>query len=356
MTTIYKKDTTGKIRYIKTWTDGAILYQESGVLGTDKPVTHEKTCKAKNVGRSNETTPENQALSEMESLIAEKLKGEYFQTLAEAEGGAVILPMLAKSYKDESKKVDWKNAYVQPKLDGMRALGDQSLISREGTIIDTVPHLIDIVKAIPLHLDGELYAHGKTFQENMRLIKKHRPGESEAVKYHVYDVVSDKPFSERYKYLKHIIETERLAGTLEIELVPTIQVHNEKELKVAHAKFLGEGYEGTILRWGDAPYKVAGRSSNLLKYKDFLDLALEIKDIEPANQRPEWAVPVFDYNGKEFRAGMKFSHAEREEILRNKQNYIGKVAELRFFEWTEDEIPRFPVMVGIREDRTKGDK
>ena len=49
--------------------------------------------------------------------------------------------------------------------------------------------------------------------------------------------------------------------------------------------------------------------------------------------------------------GMKFSHAEREEILINKENYIGKTAEIRFFEYTEDGIPRFPVAVGIRLDK-----
>ena len=48
---------------------------------------------------------------------------------------------------------------------------------------------------------------------------------------------------------------------------------------------------------------------------------------------------------------MKFSHAEREEILINKENYIGKTAEIRFFEYTEDGIPRFPVAVGIRLDK-----
>lgn len=355
MQTIFKKDTSGKIRYIKTWTAGPILYQESGVLGTDKPILHEKVCKAKNVGRANQTTPADQAISEMESLIAEKLKGEYFNTLAKAEGGAVILPMLAKSYKDEAKKVDWTDAYAQPKLDGMRALYKNGVFtSREGTIIDTVPHLVEALKDVTLHLDGEIYAHGLSFQENMRLIKKIRP-ESTAVDFHVYDIVSDEPYWKRQQILEQFC-LSRPYPNLNIVLVPTYKVTSVEKLKDLHAKFIGQGYEGSILRWGSVPYKPNGRSSNLLKYKDFLDLALEIKDIEPANQRPEWAVPVFDYNGKEFRAGMKFSHAEREEILRNKQNYIGKVAELRFFEWTEDEIPRFPVMVGIRLDKTKGDK
>lgn len=354
-TFIYKKDTKGKIRYIKAWIVGDVLHQEAGIVG-GKGVPHQKICTPKNVGRSNETSGPEQAKLELDSLIAEKLKGEYKNSIKEAETEEVTLPMLAKSYKDEAKKVDWTNAYAQPKLDGMRALGNKALISREGTLIETVPHLTNPILGVPLHLDGELYAHGKSFQENMRLIKKHRPGESEAVKYHVYDLVSDLPFFERYELLRGTLKAFKDEHGDLIELVPTVKVNSEAELKKAHAKFLSEGYEATILRWGDAPYKPNGRSSNLLKFKDFLDLAAEIIDIEPAKDRPTWGVPVFIYKGKTFRAGMKYSHAEREEFLTNKKSYIGKVGELRFFEWTEDGIPRFPVMVGVRLDKKKSDK
>ena len=48
---------------------------------------------------------------------------------------------------------------------------------------------------------------------------------------------------------------------------------------------------------------------------------------------------------------MKFSHKEREEILTNKVDYIGKIAEVRFFEYSEDGIPRFPVCHGFRLDK-----
>jgi len=37
--------------------------------------------------------------------------------------------------------------------------------------------------------------------------------------------------------------------------------------------------------------------------------------------------------------------------LTNKEKYIGKLANIRYFELTDDGIPRFPVMIGIHEDR-----
>ena len=48
---------------------------------------------------------------------------------------------------------------------------------------------------------------------------------------------------------------------------------------------------------------------------------------------------------------MKFSFEEREEILTNKTNYLGKTAEIRFFEYTDEGLPRFPVCVGLRLDK-----
>ena len=52
-----------------------------------------------------------------------------------------------------------------------------------------------------------------------------------------------------------------------------------------------------------------------------------------------------------FGCGMKFSHTAREEILKNKEQYIGEIAEIRFFEYSEDGIPRFPVCHGFRIDK-----
>ena len=61
--------------------------------------------------------------------------------------------------------------------------------------------------------------------------------------------------------------------------------------------------------------------------------------------------PHFELNGKRFKAGVKMSHSDREDLLTNKKEYIGKIANIRYFELTDDGIPRFPVMIGIHTDR-----
>lgn len=354
MTSLYKKDSKGKIRILNIYTEGADLVQSAGLLDGNL-VTNRKTCKPKNVGKSNESTAEEQAISEMQSKIAEKLKEDYFTTIEAANTVAVVLPMLAKDFKDHGHKINWDTniVYVQPKLDGMRALAvcgpNASLTSRTGSPIDTCEHILADLRKLPegFILDGELYAHGKSFQDNMRLIKKYRPDETELVKFHNYDMIGDDSFSDRFDVISQRwdIQCEH------IELVDTIRITTEEELIKFHALNLTEGFEGSIVRWGSESYKVNGRSENLLKYKDFKDMALPIIDIVPSDARPEWGQPIYELNGKRFSSGMKFSHDERKHWLMFKHHYIGKTAEIRFFEYTDDGLPRFPVTVGIRLDK-----
>lgn len=361
-TTLYKKDTAGKIRTLEIYTEGADLCQKSGLIDGEK-VTHRKTCKAKNVGKSNATTPELQAYHEQMSKVAEKLDEGYFRTQKEAEEGEVILPMLAHEFEKMSDKINWfDNVYAQPKLDGQRCLtiiknGQIKMMSRAGKEIDTMDHIKKEIEQIITPesffiLDGELYAHGLSFQDNMKLIKKVRP-ETVNVMYHVYDLVdTEKVYSERLNMVRAVCSAlEGVNPNTKIKPVNTLLIGSREMLKTVHSRNLSDGYEGTMIRHGDNGYEVNKRSNSLLKYKDFLDLACEIVDVEPSDARPEQGVVICKHMGQIFRANAKMSHEERKELLTNKKDYIGKTAEIRYFELTDGGLPRFPVFVGIRLDK-----
>lgn len=361
--TIYKKDSKGKVRVLRIYNEDATLHQESGILNGNL-ITHSKVCVGKNIGKSNETTPIEQAILEAKSKVKDKLTQGYSESLEELNENSknVILPMLAKSYKDHSKKIIWSNpVYIQPKLDGMRCLavledGKVNLISRQGKTIENVDHIKNALATQAmirtgqsrLILDGELYNHGMSFQENMKLIKKYRPGETEKISFHLYDLISEESYLSRYAYLKLL--KDRVSNPA-IELIKTYKIYNEDELTLKHEKFISLGYEGSIIRYGNAGYQMNKRSAFLLKHKDFIDEACGIIDVIPSEARPDQGVLVCTLNGKTFKANLKFSHDERAEILTNKSKYIGNVAEIRFFEYTDDGIPRFPVCVGFRLDK-----
>jgi DNA ligase-1 len=347
---IYKKDSKGNIRYLSISTEGNMVVQESGIVGTNSPVFNKSACEAKNIGKANSTTPEEQAVLEANSKITEKMRLGYFTSISEAQGKGgkdFLLPMLAKDYKKELNKVTYP-CYVQPKLDGMRSLAtEERFMSRTGKMIDTLGH-IDLSPFEDLILDGELYAHGISFQENMKLIKKYRKDETEQVKYHVYDIVMDAPFSTRMAALSNLRFN---LNTTQIELVPTYKVYNEAQIKTWHETFISQGYEGTMIRHSDEGYAVNKRSSQLLKYKDFFDETFKVIDIVPSESRPDQGIVVCTSDKGNFNCGMKFSHFDRKVMLAMKGEYIGRTAEIRFFEYTDGGLPRFPVCVGFRLDK-----
>ena len=98
-----------------------------------------------------------------------------------------------------------------------------------------------------------------------------------------------------------------------IKLVFTKKINNKKELQEYHQKFLSEGYEGSIIRWGNEGYKPNGRSSNLLKYKDFSDIAIIIHDVVPSEVVPEHGQFIFYWKGAK-----GHSYGDDYSILQNK--------------------------------------
>jgi ATP-dependent DNA ligase len=350
MNILYKKDSKGKLRCLNVYADGNYLVQKSGLLDSDKPTIARKLCKGKNTGKSNETSPAEQAQKEAIALRVEKLRKGYFTTKEEAmeKGGSDFLsPMLAHCYEDHNNSIIFP-CYVQPKLDGCRMLSsvENPFVSRTNKPFGTLDH-IKLPKELIDTLDGEAYAHGLSFQENMKIIKKYVKGKTELVMYHVYDMVSQFPFAYRYAKLRELVE-----GCENIKLVPTYIANDLDDIKLYHESFIRDGYEGTIIRWGNEGYDVNKRSKYLLKYKDFIDETFEIVDVLPSDAQPTHGVVVCrSVLGNTFSCGMKLSHKEREEILSNKQDYIGKTGEVRFFEYTDGGIPRFPVYHGLRIDK-----
>ena len=354
--TLYKKDSKGKCRVINFWTEKEKFCQSTGIKD-GKLVKNIKICKGKNIGKSNETSPEEQAISEMNAKIKEKLQEDYFENEKKAMNSQVILPMLAKKFEDEEHKIRWGNCYIQPKLDGQRCLavctknGDVTLLSRDGVDIQkthkSMQHIINDLSTIKedVIFDGELYVHSTedNFQDIMKAIKKYKPNISELVKYYIYDRISDKNFENRTvrEFIKNLPHCKE---------VSTYKILNKDEMLKFHEIFLKENYEGSIIRHGDEGYEINKRSSNLLKHKNFQDSDYLIVDIVPAEARPDWGMIVCKYKKQTFLVTPKMSNEEKKQILLNKNNYIGKTAIVKHFGFTESGLPRFPIYKGYRLD------
>jgi len=360
--TLYHRGKSGAIYSWKVWTEGADIVTEYGLVDGEKQVAR-KTATPKNVGRANATTAEEQAVVEARAMWQNKRDRKYAESVADAQE-ELIRPMLASDFEKRKDKGVLYPAFVQPKLDGVRALafwdgGRVEVMSRSGKSwrdIGTVEHIAAALEGILPEeriFDGEIYAHGETFQQTTRLVKKYRAGESEKLLFHVYDVIDrdalDRPFSERYatglRWLEGVLEP-----TQPLEVVRTELVDSHEEVYGRQRAYVEEGFEGAILRTATGVYQYGARSFDLLKVKSFLDAEYEIvghKDgVGKFAGAIIWVCRMPD--GKTFDVVPVGSMEERRQWFSEAASHYGRLLNVRYFETSEEGVPRFPVGAGIR--------
>ena len=364
LVTLYKNH-SGTIGSYSIRTDGPTVLVESCKKVGGKAVPSQYEAKGKNIGKANETTPAEQAVLEMESKIRLKLDKGYVRTIEEAKAPAtnslgLQKPMLATPIeKVKPEKIDWSNAYIQPKLDGHRALfKDGILYSRQGKVLEHMDH---IVRAIGesgldhLHLDGELYVHGIPLQNLSRRVKKFRGVETLEVKYHIYDCIMDLPFIERVNCMTS--EAVDCLRHQDIVAVDTVTAFNMENVMKFHAMWREEGYEGTMLRFSNDPYGTDKRSRTLLKIKEFHDA--EFKVVDWVSGKPTirngqtWNVAVWiceASNGKRFNVTAAGGGIEKDAQHQHAEKYIGKQLTVKYHYLSKDGIPQLPIALRWRED------
>lgn len=362
--TLYSRTATGAVNVWSCWVakDSVVVEwgQQDGTLQQAK-----FECKPKNEGRSNATTAKEQARLEAIAKWKKQIKKKYHETLDAAEQGPKLRPMLAKDFKTR-KNVKFP-VDVQRKYDGVRCLAywdgeGVKLHSRGGDLYD-VEHIRAAVEKLLRPgemLDGELYVHGLSLQQITSLVKRPQEG-SKAITYNIYDKVSlhvaePETWLERRGYLQHWFQMHREEGRLPDCLIDarTFEALDEDDLKVLHDQFVGEGYEGAIVRLREGPYRVGYRSSDLLKYKMFDDGEFKLTGCKPGKGKFK-DVPIFECtmkNGKTFDVTPRGTAEVRKELLRTAKSLMGKMYTVRYFGFTDEGIPRFPVGIGVREKGT----
>jgi DNA ligase-1 len=358
---VYKRDENGNVRQWMIEINGDKYRTISGVQG-GKLVTSEWTvCEAKNVGRSNNTTPEEQAYAQAASLYKKKLDKEYHININDIDEAKIYKPMLAVKWNDIKDKLTYP-VFVQPKLDGVRCIANRKgLWTRNGKPIVSVPHIFESLKHLfkdnpDMVLDGELYNHDlkDNFNEIISLSRKTKPTledleqSSKYIQYHVYDVPSvDGVFSKRFTYLSS------LSPIGCVRLVETGISLNEEHISEAHALYTTDGYEGTMVRQ-DKPYEQK-RSKHLIKYKDFEDSEFTIVRIEEG--QGNWSgyakrVIVQNDDGEtEFGAGIAGTQEFCRQLLEEADEYVGGQVTIHYFTRTPDGVPRFPVAKTFYKDK-----
>lgn len=177
---------------------------------------------------------------------------------------------------EEKRLLKWQPPYIiQPKLDGerCRAVYDEEfgwvLVSSELNTFISVPHINQalLFSNIPpsMELDGELYAHGMSFEDIHSVVSRTKnlhPNNS-AVSFHIFDLVEQNlPQWERLRKLRLLSEHFHPG----IQLVPMYMAEDFDGVLRSYDRILDDGYEGIIVRQLDATY-VRRRSIFVMKFK-----------------------------------------------------------------------------------------
>jgi hypothetical protein len=123
--------------------------------------------------------------------------------------------------------------------------------------------------------------------------------------------------------------------------------NNSNDINAFHQQFCADGYEGSILRNAGGMYKCKYRSYDLLKKKDFDDDEFVItgftfeKDTSGHNEPlVVWICKAADSNS--FNVRPKGTELERKTLFKNGSTYIGQKLWVKFFGYTEGNVPSFP--------------
>ena len=367
---LFSLNSNGSIQQWSICVESNCIIKVYGQIGGKMQTTTDTIREGKNIGKSNETNSEEQAIAEATAQWEKKLKSGYSKTKESAKAGLVdtqfvvggIDPMLAHKFRDHESKIEYP-CYSQPKLDGIRCIaiiemGVATLWSRTRKPITGVPHIIRALEQqFPQYdgdttedrtiLDGELYNHSykDRFEEIVSFCKQVTPKHGyQIVQYHVYDMVDGCAFTERTDRIKSAGFVNPLVA------VKTTYTLNVEQLMEQFQEDRTAGYEGTMARNADSLYEHK-RSYNLQKIKEFDDAEFKITGVKAGRGRmAECAIfTCTTLKGDLFDCKMEGSLDVLKDILKNPRSVIGKMLTVRYQGLTNGNLPRFPIGVSVRD-------
>ena len=369
--------------------EGDLITYKWGHSGSDKIQTKLDVGKLKNIGKANEVLAETNALQKAvlkaigktnESgyeVIESTLNFDDYVSKERKEIHCDIpKPMLAHTLDDKQFNLKISNKTMvmcQPKIDGYRMLFnrfDGNCYSRSRKLITSVPHLssaiIEACKDLPdtiEWIDGEIYSDEVTFSQLQSILGKKKEIDKEVAKvvyYNVFDVISGSKVSERQSIVKAIKESNY------VRIVSTEWINATMEIiKEKHGEFVENGYEGIMIRLDnynkgsnviDLPYE-SKRSYGLFKFKQFFEneyiiVGSESESVSYQGQMYEVTktVTLKNESGDTFKARPKMNVIDRAKLWNDRESIIGKLGKVKYQELSEYNIPRFPILLSIRED------
>lgn len=305
------------------------------------------------------------------SEISSSELNELVATLKTDQSGNLKV-MLAKDFNKCQNSVLQKRLLCSRKLNGVRMmvkfkpLGERTMffkasdeiksISRGGKDYDVSSTLIreELIpffeKYSDLILDGELYVHGMSLQKISGIARLETwESRCEKLEYWIYDIASDKMiFDERLKLLEEF--EEFFKDSIRVKILEHVETNSWSDIQRLHDKWVSEGFEGAVARKPDKVYEFGKRSSTMIKIKQYQEESFRIIDYSEKLRDEDFCFILETKEGKVFEAKPIGDREMKDEYLNDMENIIGHMGDVKFFEWSQDNIPLQPVFMAVRYD------
>ena len=370
---LYSTDSKGVKRYWQIEVHDNTIVTSYGQVGGEEIRNEETISKGKNIGKANETTPHQQAVSQAKAKWKKKHDAGYHE---EGKERPVLLPMLAHDYHKRGHDIKFP-CYVQPKIDGVRGFiyRDEStneivILSRTGKPYNHLQHIKEEIKSSGILndpnivLDGELFTFDLTFEEITGVCRKNTmtkeyKAKMNKIQFWTFDIVHLNNLNMHFEKRLNVLINTVLSNKSKLStvvLVDTLIINKKEDMKTCHGNYIEKGFEGIILRNIKGTYKIKNRSKDLQKYKEFQDDEYTIVDFtEGVGLAKGTVIWICEYHNtkndkmERFNVRPRGSTENRKTYFQNGDDYIGKKLTVRFQELSDVGCPRFPVGITIRD-------
>ncbi len=257
--------------------------------------------------------------------------------------------MLPQVYQDNIHVIGW---LMSEKLDGVRGYWNgRQLFSKNGHLFHPPPAFTQDLPPFPL--EGELWGGRGTFEKTVSIVKKQTPHDGWfEIQFAIFDVPQEPgKFSARLKKAKNWFSYHPSRFAF---VIPQKNITEISQLRDELHRMEQLSGEGLIIRNPDALYTI-GRSSDILKVKNFYDMEAEVVAHIPGKGKHQGRlgsllVEIPDKktnNNIRFKIGGGLSDAER-----NNPPPIGAIITFKYYGFYTSGIPRFPSFIRIRTDNS----
>ncbi|MBN1074648.1 hypothetical protein DVV91_09875 [Clostridium botulinum] len=263
---------------------------------------------------------------------------------------------------------------LEEKLNGINCSNiNNDMISRQGKKFSNLNHIVSELHQLSFkgyYFNGELVrnnidnlSNGENFRETTSIVNSDLE-EKTNINFIVFDLVplnefyqgkSTLKYKERLKLLKQLKQESKDKGLIHLDIPKIYYEGNNIDVIDGYLDIATKEDKEGLMCIKDCQWKNK-RHNGLLKIKKFMNSDCKIIGYEEGTGKYKDMLGSFiiDYKGNKVNVGSGYNDEQRQEMWNNREDYIGRILQVKFKEETQDKKTKlislqFPTFECIRE-------